>query len=161
MTESRGLECYWIDMSEPRPPQTAVLRVYIDKEGGVGHSECEMLSRLVNEYLDSRDAGEYPWLEKEHCVEVSSPGIERPLFTPEHYGAALGKRALIFTKNRKKYEGTLVACGSGGVTVEAGDGTARVVPFSDIKKANLVFVSEKGEKKGGSRQKKDKTQGKN
>ncbi|MDR1516275.1 MAG: ribosome maturation factor RimP [Synergistaceae bacterium] len=161
MTESCGLVCYWIDFSESRPHAAKVLRVYIDKAGGVGHAECEVLSRRINEYLDSREAGEYPWLEKEYYVEVSSPGIERPLFTLEHYGAALGRRALVFTKNSKKYEGTLVACDSGSVTVEADDGARQAIPFSDVKKGNLVFLCPKGEKKGGGRQKKDKAQEKN
>jgi ribosome maturation factor RimP len=153
ITESSGLDCYWVDVLEPRAPLPLLLRVYIDKPGGVGHTECETVSRIVNEYLDAHEDELSPLLEREYFVEVSSPGIERPLFTPEHYIGALGKRALVFTKGRKKYEGKLIACDPEGVTVASDDGTKRVIAMSEIKKGNLVYESQKGEKKGGRPQK--------
>jgi ribosome maturation factor RimP len=160
IVESSGLECYWIEVSASRPAQAKSLRIYIDKDGGAGHADCETVSRLVNDYLDL--PGGRPWFEGKYFVEVSSPGIERGLFTQEHYRKSLGERTLVSTKNRKKYEGTLISCDSDGVTIEADDGTRQAVAFLDIKRGNLVYVSKKGEKKGGhGRQKKDKPQGKN
>ncbi|MDR1019400.1 MAG: ribosome maturation factor RimP [Synergistaceae bacterium] len=153
ITESSGIACYWVDVLEPRAPLPLLLRVYIDKPGGVGYAECEAVSRLVNEYLDANEERLSPLLDGEYFVEVSSPGIERPLFTPEHYMGAHGKRALVFTKGRKKYEGTLLAPDADSVTVVSDDGTKRVIAMSDIKKGNLVYESQKGEKKGGRRQK--------
>ncbi|MDR0616321.1 MAG: ribosome maturation factor RimP [Synergistaceae bacterium] len=155
IVESGGLECHWIDVFASRPASAKILRVYIDKEGGVGHADCEMASMLVNDYLDSLEAEGRPWLDGKYFVEVSSPGIERQLFTLEHYRRSIGGRVLFFTKNRKKYEGTLISCDGGDVTLETGEGATHAVPFSDIKKGNMVYVPQKGEKKGGCQGQKD------
>jgi ribosome maturation factor RimP len=148
IVESSGLECYGIELSASRSA-AKVLRIYIDKQGGVAHADCETVSRLVSDHLDSPSADGHPWLDGKYFVEVSSPGIERQLFTAEHYRRSLGERVSVFAKNRRKYEGTLISCDSDGVTIETGDGENQAIAFLDIKRCNLVFVQRKGEKKGG------------
>lgn len=79
--ESLGVEFYWLDY-QPSSRRGRV-RVYIDKAGGVGVEDCARVSRAL----------EIPFDEKIHHsyeLEVSSPGIERQLFTPEHFRRATG-----------------------------------------------------------------------
>ena len=64
ITESSGLACYWVDVLTPRASMPLLLRVYIDKPGGVGYAECETVSRLVNEYLDSHEDSLSPLLDR-------------------------------------------------------------------------------------------------
>ena len=61
---------------------------------------------------------------------------------------ALGKRALVLTTGRKKYEGKLLECESGNVTIVSDDGTKRTIALSDVKRGNLVYEIQKGPKKG-------------
>ena len=62
------------------------LKVVIDKEGGVSIDDCEGISKRISKLLDDTDP-----IEQSYYLEVSSAGIERELFTDEHYGASLGK----------------------------------------------------------------------
>lgn len=61
------------------------LRIFIDKEGGIGIEDCENMSRAVNPVLDEADP-----IEQSYCLEVCSPGIDRELTRPEHFEAYLG-----------------------------------------------------------------------
>lgn len=70
------------------------LRIYIDKEEGIALSDCEKLSRSVSEIMDIEDP-----IEDAYFLEVSSPGLNRGLFTEDHYKNSVGKEVLIvFTK---------------------------------------------------------------
>jgi ribosome maturation factor RimP len=149
--ESCGLECAWIEVSDARSAK--VLRIYIDSNGGVSHPDCEMVSRRVGEYLDSCEKEGRAWFAGKYFVEVSSPGIERPLFTPENYKRFIGSRARVVTKNRKKHEGSLDSYKEGVVTIKTDDGSVICIALSDIKTANLVYEPQKGEKKSGNARK--------
>lgn len=61
------------------------LRIFIDKEGGIGIEDCEAMSRAINKPLDDLDP-----IEQSYCLEVSSPGIDRELVRDEHFQAFLG-----------------------------------------------------------------------
>lgn len=82
------------------------LRVYIDKEGGVTLDDCQNMSELLSERLDTEDP-----IESAYYLEVSSPGLDRPLKTDKDLKRNLGKEIEISLykplDNRKKYEGTL------------------------------------------------------
>ena len=88
--ERLGYECVRVAMKTDSSQQR--LQVLIDSLGGIGISDCERVSRAVNRLLDEKD---FPGLEGRYYLEVSSPGVERPLFTPEHYGRFRGKEARV------------------------------------------------------------------
>jgi ribosome maturation factor RimP len=157
ITESCGVECVGIDLSDAR---AKAVRIYIDSPEGVGHPECERVSRAVSDYLDSCEGDGRPWFSGKYFVEVSSPGIERPLFTEDHYRRFAGCRVSVTTRSRQKIEGEIVSCDSGFVTLCALDGSMARLAFHDIKKGNLVYVLKKGEKKDPSTQKKRRNAGK-
>jgi ribosome maturation factor RimP len=95
------------------------LRVYLDKENGVGIDECSNVSRGLNLMLDVEDVipgGAYN-------LEVSSPGLERYLKKPSHFQVVIGKK--IFSVEEQKIK----------------------IPYSEIEKSQLVFEVEKGQKK--------------
>lgn len=110
------------------------LRIYIDKDGKVALSDCEALSRRVSDILDEKDPIKDPYF-----LEVSSPGLNRPLFTEAHFEKQIGKEIMVrFTKSlggRKNVKGILREVNEESVSVEADE--IVVVPKDKIKSANL------------------------
>ena len=71
------------------------LRIYIEKDGGITLSDCEALSRRVSDLMDEKDPIKDPYF-----LEVSSPGLNRTLFTEEHYKRFIGREVMVkFTKS--------------------------------------------------------------
>lgn len=97
------------------------LRVYIDKEGGVTIEDCEMVSRVLEKKLDEKDP-----IEQAYILEVSSPGIDRPLKRPEHFQKYIGE--VIDIKlykpldGKKEYQGELKQFDNGVITIIQEDG---------------------------------------
>jgi ribosome maturation factor RimP len=126
------LDLYDIEMSG------GVLRILVDRPGGADIGTISQLARTVNRALDEHDpiAGEY-------TVEVSSPGLERPLRTPAHFAAAIGERVKVKTnpgvEGDRRLEGTLTAADGTTVTVTAADGTDHTVVIDDIERARTTF----------------------
>ena len=114
----------------------SLLRVYIDRESGVGVDDCAQVSRRVSGLLDVEDpiAGEYD-------LEVSSPGLARPLFEARDFRRFQGARVRIKLSvpldGRRKFKGILMGCGEQGVVIEEG-GSEHVLPLEQIDKARLV-----------------------
>ena len=154
MIEEAGFECVGIDISTGK--SGSVLRIYIDTPDGVRHEDCERASRLVAEYLDACEEEGRAWFAAHYFVEVSSPGVERPLFTPAHYRRFVGRLACVSLKNRRKITGVIGSMDDeGGVTLVSKDErTTETVPFDEIRRGNLVFVLEKGEKKSNTKKRK-------
>ena len=119
----------------------SVLRIYIDHENGINVDDCASVSHQVSGILEVEDP-----ITSQYNLEVSSPGMERPLFTLEHYQATIGK--VISTKchvgvdGRRKFKGKLSAI-EGDTLVVLLDGEEYELIFSNIDKANLVFNFEK------------------
>lgn len=119
-----------------------VLRLFIDKPGGVvGLEECAIGSRAVDVALDVED-----FIPNEYSLEVSSPGLEKPLTRPPHFVRAKGKLVRIktfsalFTPPRKNFVGTIVDVSAVGLTLEV-EGAGRFdIAFADIAKARLELV---------------------
>lgn len=111
-----------------RPAATA-LRVYIDRPQGVDLALCERVTGHLRDLL-----GEY-------SLEVSSPGLDRPLTKPEHYRRFVGKRVRVRTAEpiggRRNFTGTLAGADEGAVLVEA-SGEAHEIPLSQVRRSNLV-----------------------
>jgi len=131
-----GYECVNIALvtEDGRP----VLRIMIDTLGGIHVGDCELVSKAVNRYLDD-EATEFG---DRYYLEVSSPGLERPLFTPADYVRFRGKETRIRTREladgRKTHVGFITASNDESVTIETEQG-ARELSFADITRASLVF----------------------
>lgn len=118
-----------------------VLRLYIDAAAGIDLDDCERVSRQVSAVLDVEDpiAGQY-------ALEVSSPGLDRPLFTPEHFRRFAGHQVTIVLREpqvgRRRFRGRLEGIredeGAGPRVVVVEDGTEHVLALAAVGKANLV-----------------------
>jgi len=108
------------------------VRIYIDKPEGVTLDDCSAVSRVVESILDSDDL-----IPHSYTLEVSSPGLERGLFSLGDFERFVGHKAKIKTRDRKSLTGRIVGVDGGVVIIEdRGQGTMRV-PFDEIAKANL------------------------
>jgi len=140
VTRSMGYEFVGAEYGQAENGMT--LRVYIDTEKpeGIQVEDCADVSRQLSALLDVEDpiAGEY-------CLEVSSPGIERPLFTEQHFGAEVGKTVKIKllhplvmeSGERRNFKGTLKQVDAGLVEVEV-DGVIFELDLNDVEQASLV-----------------------
>ena len=110
------------------------LRIYIEKDGGVSLNDCEALSRRVSDVLDEKDP-----ITDAYFLEVSSPGLNRTLFTNEHYTRFIGNEVLV--KLAKAVEGTKTIKGilkennESSITVEGAEEIN--IPKDKIKSVNL------------------------
>lgn len=135
-----------------------ILRVYADREGGLELSDSEIIAGELNAFLDLHEGS----LPPRYFLEVSSPGLERPLFTPDDYRGFVGKEVSIKLKGQRKTAG-IIGCvsESGAVTVVRADGESLAVPFEDISSGKLVYRPEVGEKKTFKKIQKKKNKKKN
>lgn len=110
------------------------LRIYIDKDGGIALSDCEALSRRVSDVMDEKDP-----IKEAYFLEVSSPGLNRTLFTDDHFKKQIGKEIMVrFTKSlngRKNIKGILKEVNDDSVIIETDD--LITIPKDKIKSANL------------------------
>lgn len=114
-----------------------ILRLYIDRPGGVNHDFCAKVSTAVGRALDELDA-----FEGAYTLEVSSPGIERPLRKRSHFEAQIGKKVYLKTSQpvdgSKVWQGILLAVVDDAVVVEEAGREARI-PLDEIASAHLVY----------------------
>ncbi|QMU56094.1 MAG: ribosome maturation factor [Candidatus Mycalebacterium zealandia] len=112
--------------------------VFVDKPGGVNIAECADLSREIGVLIDIEEIMQSPY-----TLEVSSPGVERPLTKPTDYDRFSGRRAKVRTKDalegRRVFTGRIEGIESGFVKLldEESDGEVFSIPFDGIEKANL------------------------
>ena len=130
------------------------LRVLVDRSGGVDLGVLGEVTRAVSEALDADDP-----LPGRYTLEVSSPGLERRLRTPEHFAAALGKqvrvRTVAGTEGERRVEGELTAADGDGVVLATADGERRVA-YADVERARTVFEWGPTPPPGAGRQKRRK-----
>ena len=139
--ELLGYEC--VGFENVSEDGMKILRVYVDLPAGINLSDCEVVARGINLYLDEMESS----LPERYYFEVSSPGLERPLFTPEDYKTFSGKEAQISLKGGKKVTGIINGVDEDEkVSLISADGESSV-PFADIKKGKLIYKEEKGQKK--------------
>ena len=114
-----------------------ILRLYIDRPGGVNHDLCAKVSAAVGKALDEVDA-----FEGAYTLEVSSPGIERPLRKRSHFEAQIGKKVYIKTREpvdgSKVWQGLLLEVVGGAVVIEEAGREARI-PLEEIASAHLMY----------------------
>ena len=116
--------------------KTKTLRMFIDAPGGITVDDCEQVSRRVSDVLDVEGM-----VEDQYTLEVSSPGLDRPLVKPEHFEQALGKNVFIRMQSlhlgRRKFRGSLLKICGDAVLVEV-DGEPYELLYSEMQRANLV-----------------------
>jgi ribosome maturation factor RimP len=130
-----GLEIVDIELKHEGGRSGRVLRLYMDKQGGPSLEELSRVSRGLSELLDAQDdviAGAY-------TLEVSSPGINRPLKRPEHFSRYVGKKIRVRTREmiqgRRAFLGELLEVTAEKIAVKQ-DGARWEIPFSQIDKSN-------------------------
>lgn len=127
--ELLGIECQ-------RAGRFMTVRLFIDKEGGVGVDDCADVSRQVSAILDVED----PIADK-YNLEVSSPGLDRPLFTLEQFQRYVGEDIAVHLRipvlDRRKWQGKLEKIENDMLTLIV-DGQKQVLIFGNIQKANVI-----------------------
>ncbi len=118
-----------------------VLRLYVDKPGGIGIDEITRVSREVSTILDVEDIAN---LKGTYSLEVSSPGLDRPLVKPEHFTLAIGKRARIRTKapvgGQKNFKGVIESFSDNIITIVDDEEKNFKIEIDNIDKARLEVV---------------------
>ena len=131
--QSQGVEL--VDLEYQRESQGWVLRVYIDRDGGITLGDCSELSGELGAVLEVRDL-----IANSYTLEVSSPGLTRPLKRPEDYDKFRNRLVKIRTfepiEGRKNFKGILQGLEGEKVYLQA-EGKILAIPFQGIAKANL------------------------
>ncbi len=129
ITQAGGYEV--VDVEYVREGGNRYLRAYVDKPGGITVDDCEAVSRLLSDRLDEED-----FIEESYILEVSSPGLGRPLKKEKDYVRNMGELVEIRTfrpiDKQKDFCGVLKAYDADTVTIEEEDGTIRVFERSMI-----------------------------
>ena len=134
LCESEGVELIHIEFQ--REPSGRILRVYIDKPGGINLKDCVGISRQLADILDVKlgEIGPYH-------LEVTSPGPDRPLSRKQDFETFKGSRARIKTNRpfngQKNFKGILLGMSGEQVNLQIGDQTI-AIPYRDIIKARLA-----------------------
>jgi ribosome maturation factor RimP len=110
-----GVEVLAVELQSP-----GHFTVYVDHPAGVDHALCARVTDVLRDYL------------REYAVDVSSPGIARPLRKPEHFAGVVGRRVKLRTRERR-LSGELVSVGDDRVKVDETE-----IPYDDIVRANLI-----------------------
>ena len=135
LAASEGMEVVDIELKHEGTRGGRILRVYLDKEGGPAMEDLSKVSRSLSDLLDEND----DVVEGAYSLEVSSPGVNRPLKRPEHFSRFVGKRVRVRTRDaidgRRAFLGNLVEVTSQNITINQ-DGKRWEIPFSSIEKSN-------------------------
>ena len=133
--EENGFEL--VDVEYVKEGGNWYLRAYIDKPGGISVNDCELVSRRLSDLLDEKD-----YVEDAYILEVSSPGLGRPLKKEKDFKRRLGElvegRTYRMVEKRKEFTGILKAYDDNTVTIEE-DETERVFDKSEIALIRLAF----------------------
>ncbi len=131
-----ALECELWGIEILSQGRYSTVRVYIEKKSGVELADCEKVSRQISSVLDVEDP-----INGQYTLEVSSPGMDRPLFTLDHYERFIGDRVRVKLlrsfDRRKKIQGVLSAVEGDEVVIRV-DNEEFLLPIVSIEKANIV-----------------------
>jgi ribosome maturation factor RimP len=115
-----GIEVLAVELTSPER-----FTVYVDHAQGVDHALCERVTNVLRDYL------------REYSVDVSSPGLERPLRTPAHFRNVVGRRVALRTSGRTRVRGEVVTADEGSVTVKTSAESVEI-PYDAIVRGNLI-----------------------
>lgn len=148
VTASHGFELFGVELGGVK--HKPIVRVLIDREGGITLDQVAESNAWIAEVIDElgEPSGAY-------VLEVSSPGIERPLRKPEHFQRYQGSRAEVRTTapidGRKQFTGVIVSADEAQVTLDV-DGAEVSLPYDSLSKARLrVDIDFRDEGSGGKR----------
>lgn len=131
--ENEGYEL--VDVEYVKEGGSWYLRIYIDKEGGVTLDDCEMVSKIIDTILEDKDI-----ISKSYSLEVSSPGIERPLKKDDDFRRFEGNEVVIKTyepiNNRKKIKGILLGLEENNIVIRV-DEQKYYIPKDKVASARL------------------------
>ena len=137
--------CELVDIKYLRESGGRVLRIYLDKEGGVTVDDCANVSRELGVVLDAYDI-----IPHSYTLEVSSPGLRRPLNRQSDYERFKGRKVKIKTtdpvEDRRVFSGTLLGMKGEMILVQV-EGRSYSVPFGSVSRANLEIDFGKGARK--------------
>lgn len=127
-----------VDVEYVKEGGTWYLRSYIDKPGGISIDDCEMVSRRLSDILDEKD-----YIDDSYIMEVSSPGLGRPLRKEKDFKRSLGEEVEVRTyrmiDKKKEFTGILKSYDADTVTIELEDGTEKTFEKSEIALIRLAF----------------------
>ena len=136
VVEEQGYE--FVDMEFKGGGKSSILRIFIDKPGGVSHRDCELVSDQVGTVLDVEELIPFSYM-----LEVSSPGLDRKLIKESDYTRFDGKLAKIQTRiplNRQKvFKGRLRGFQNGNIRLEIPQGDLLEIPLDVVHEARLEF----------------------
>jgi ribosome maturation factor RimP len=115
-----GTEVLAVELTSPER-----FTVFVDHAQGVDHALCERVTDVLRDYL------------RQYSVDVSSPGLERPLRKPAHFRNVVGRRVVLRTEGRNRLRGEVVAAGERAVTVQTG-AESLDIPYDAIVRGNLI-----------------------
>lgn len=134
--ERNGFEL--VDVEYVKEGGNWYLRAYIDKPGGINVDDCEMVSRELSDILDEKD-----FIDEAYILEVSSPGLGRPLKKEKDFKRSLGQEVEIRTYHmvdrKKEFTGILKDYDKDTVTIEMEDGSLKTFEKGDIALIRLAF----------------------
>ena len=134
IADGEGMEVVDVELRPEGSRRGRVLRLYLDKHGGPNIDELGRISRQLSELLDTQDI-----VQGSYTLEVSSPGINRPLKKPEHFQRFIGKRVRVRTgdmiEGRRSFLGILHEVTGDRIKIEV-EGKQYEIPFSMIEKSN-------------------------
>jgi len=132
--EYAGMEMVHLEMK--REPGGHLVRLYIDKEGGVTLDDCSLISRQLSAQLDIEDP-----IEGRYTLEVSSPGLDRPLFTDRDFARFAGRQIRLSTHvpldGRRNFQGRLEGIVDGSVRITLQEGREVSIPRDQVARARL------------------------
>ena len=132
-----GLEVW--DVEVLGAGRSRLIRIYIDKPGGVTLDDCELMSQQVGTVLDVEDV----IADQHYHLEVSSPGVERRLFKAAQFARFAGQKARIALRepveNQRRWEGIIAGVEEDIILFETANGTSMRLSLDQIEKANLKF----------------------
>ena len=136
LVEQHGFEL--VDVEYVKEGGTWYLRAYIDKQGGITVDDCEAVSRALSDILDEKD-----YIDEAYILEVSSPGLGRPLKKEKDFKRSLGEEVEIRTyraiDKQKEFVGVLKDYDENTVTIKYEDETTKTFEKKDIALIRLAF----------------------
>ena len=136
IVESKGFEL--VDVEYVKEAGTWYLRGYIDKPGGITVNDCEDVSRAFSDILDEQD-----FIEDSYIMEISSPGLDRPLKKEKDFARSIGKDVEIklykALNKEKEFVGVLTDYDKETITIELDDESTMVFKRSDVALIRLAF----------------------
>ncbi len=127
-----------VDVEYVKEASNYYLRIYIDKEGGITVDDCEIVSRALGDLLDAKD-----FIEESYVLEVSSPGLGRPLKKEKDFKRSIGMEVEIHLykaiDRQKDYTGVLIAYSDDDVTIAVDDDKEMKIERKNIALIRLAF----------------------